>query len=250
MHLGSDFTEHWVSSVLQAEEEDCSRSALSKFIEALGFNYFVYAGFKPTDSVRVYSEFILNGYPEAWRQRYDEKGYSRIDPVVLACRRSIHPLNWSYLPRVDGVPTDRALPNIVMDEARQFGLMYGWSIPLHGPGGSWSLLSIASRTADDFFENEDDPRLWSAYSMLTALHTTILEDSAHIQALGSNCSSLTPREQEVLIWSAEGKTTWETSLILSISDATVRFHIKNAVVKLEASNKTNAVTKAILYGLI
>lgn len=61
---------------------------------------------------------------------------------------------------------------------------------------------------------------------------------------------LTPREYEVLRWVSEGKTSSEVALILGISPKTVNLHAENAVVKLNASNRTNAVVRAINLGLI
>jgi LuxR family transcriptional regulator, quorum-sensing system regulator SolR len=62
--------------------------------------------------------------------------------------------------------------------------------------------------------------------------------------------SLTAREKEVLCWTAEGKTAYEISLILSISERTICFHINNVVSKLGASNKTQAAVKAAALGML
>jgi len=62
--------------------------------------------------------------------------------------------------------------------------------------------------------------------------------------------ALTAREREVLCWTAEGKTACEIGLILSISERTVTFHINNVLVKLRATNKVQAVVKAVSAGLI
>jgi len=61
--------------------------------------------------------------------------------------------------------------------------------------------------------------------------------------------NLTLREIEILKWAAIGKTSKDMSSILQISINTVNFHIKNAVLKLETSNKTAAVARAITLGL-
>ncbi len=58
-------------------------------------------------------------------------------------------------------------------------------------------------------------------------------------------SALTNRETDCLTWAAEGKTAWETSVILGISEASVVFHIENAKKKLRASTTTQAVAIAI-----
>lgn len=63
-------------------------------------------------------------------------------------------------------------------------------------------------------------------------------------------SSLTPREREVLVWAMQGKTNWETSVILSLSEATVKFHVRNAMSKLNATSRAQAVAVALRQGLI
>jgi len=60
---------------------------------------------------------------------------------------------------------------------------------------------------------------------------------------------LTSRELECLRWVAGGKTDWEISVILSISSATVRFHVDRARVKLGASTRAQAVARVALLGL-
>lgn len=64
---------------------------------------------------------------------------------------------------------------------------------------------------------------------------------------GNNGAPLTKRELEILSWTKEGKTGWEISVIMNISENTVRFHIKNILKKLDAVNKTHAVAKAMEY---
>jgi len=44
--------------------------------------------------------------------------------------------------------------------------------------------------------------------------------------------ALTPREEEIMRWVAEGKTNWEISVILHVSLNTIKFHLKNVYEKL------------------
>jgi len=61
---------------------------------------------------------------------------------------------------------------------------------------------------------------------------------------------LTQREKECLLWATEGKTTWETSRILRISERTVTFHLQNVQGKLGVSNRQQAVARAVSLGII
>jgi DNA-binding CsgD family transcriptional regulator len=61
---------------------------------------------------------------------------------------------------------------------------------------------------------------------------------------------LSPREAEVLTWTACGKTGGEISEFLSVSEETVRAHIKSACHKLGAANKTHATAIALIHGVL
>jgi DNA-binding CsgD family transcriptional regulator len=60
----------------------------------------------------------------------------------------------------------------------------------------------------------------------------------------------TRRERECLEWVARGKSSWDISIILNISENTVNFHLKNTMKKLGASRRSVAAIKAIKLGLI
>jgi len=62
--------------------------------------------------------------------------------------------------------------------------------------------------------------------------------------------TLTPRELECLKWAALGKTSADTALILGVSEATVAFHLKNAMAKMNAASKAHAVALAISRGWV
>ncbi len=61
---------------------------------------------------------------------------------------------------------------------------------------------------------------------------------------------LSEREMEVLSCLAGGQTTQQIGFKLFISENTVKTHIRHILEKLEAANRTEAVSKAIQMGLI
>jgi len=67
---------------------------------------------------------------------------------------------------------------------------------------------------------------------------------------GNHGSSLSMREKEVLKWLKMGKSSWDISIILGISERTVNFHITNIMNKLDAMTRTQAVAISIEKGLI
>ena len=61
---------------------------------------------------------------------------------------------------------------------------------------------------------------------------------------------LSSREMEVLVCLSQGMTTAQISSDLFISENTVKTHVRHILEKLEASNRAEAVSKAMQLGLI
>jgi LuxR family transcriptional regulator, quorum-sensing system regulator BjaR1 len=61
---------------------------------------------------------------------------------------------------------------------------------------------------------------------------------------------LTPRERECLHWCAKGKTNWEISRILGLSERTVEHYLARANRKLGTRDRTKAVATARRHGFI
>jgi DNA-binding CsgD family transcriptional regulator len=65
-----------------------------------------------------------------------------------------------------------------------------------------------------------------------------------------NEGNLTNRELEVLKWAKDGKSYWETSIIMGISERTVKFHLCNIYRKLNVVNRSQAIAVAVAYGYL
>jgi transcriptional regulator EpsA len=61
---------------------------------------------------------------------------------------------------------------------------------------------------------------------------------------------VTDREVEILKWVREGKSNQEIGMILNISPLTVKNHVQKILRKLQASNRAQAVSKAIALKLL
>lgn len=62
--------------------------------------------------------------------------------------------------------------------------------------------------------------------------------------------SFTPRQNQVMWWTCQGKTYEEISIILGIELCSVKFHMKLVVKKLDASNSRQAVYLATKNQLV
>lgn len=205
----------------------------------LGFDYCAY-GFRAPLPLANPKMLLYSNYPAEWRARYEEKKYINIDPTVAHGRRSRQPIVWSD-------KLFAATPTF-WDEAQAAGLRVGWAQSTLNANGAAGMLTVARprEPLRDLELQDIEPRLrWLAQVTHTAMALSL------VQKLGlaaRNC--LTEREIEVLKWTADGKTSSEISTILSISDHTVNFHVKNAINKLGVANKTAAVVQAAVLGML
>jgi two-component system, NarL family, response regulator YdfI len=70
------------------------------------------------------------------------------------------------------------------------------------------------------------------------------------EAADTGGAPLTPRELEVLRMMADGAANKEIAWKLAISEHTVKFHVASVMGKLNASSRTEAVTRGLRRGLI
>jgi DNA-binding NarL/FixJ family response regulator len=73
--------------------------------------------------------------------------------------------------------------------------------------------------------------------------------SAPNGATESSAIALTPRESTVLQHLASGRSNKQIAAALGVSERTVKFHVSTLFTKLGATNRTEAVTRAIQAGL-
>lgn len=93
-------------------------------------------------------------------------------------------------------------------------------------------------------------RVHEGMSVLAPEVTRQVLRAVNLDASRAQDSGLTSREMEVLQRLAQGKTTAQISSDLFISDNTVKTHVRHILEKLEASNRAEAVSKAMQLSLI
>lgn len=75
-------------------------------------------------------------------------------------------------------------------------------------------------------------------------------DPMKFEANADEFIHLTPREKEVLLWCAYGKTSWEIGQIVGCKESTINFHVSNILRKFAVNTRVAAVIKAIRYGML
>jgi len=233
------FNENLLTALDRADTEETAFGALLAAAQELGFEHCAY-GLQLRMPISNPKVLTLNNYPSSWQLRYQEAGYMATDPSVRHGLLSRAPVVW-----------DDALfasTKEFWSEAREQGLRVGWaqsSLDGFGVGGMMTLSrSSELLTPMELREKESDMR-WLVQAAHMSL-SRLMKPKFVVQPE----APLTPREIEVLKWSADGKTAAEIGDILNISVPTANFHIKNVIHKLKAANKTAAVVQALMSGLL
>lgn len=207
--------------------------------QAVGFEFCAYGLRLPTP-ISNPRTMMLSNYPQAWQARYASQGYLATDPTVAHGRHSQSPLVWSE-------EVFASTPDL-WRESQSFGLRYGWaqsSLDAVGVGGMLSLARSSGALTKTELDSQEVKMRWLVNIAHLALSRLFVSD-----LVKESQPDLTTREIEVLKWTADGKSSCEIADLLSISENTVNFHIKNSVVKLRTANRTAAVVRAAMLGLL
>ncbi|TAM95401.1 MAG: LuxR family transcriptional regulator [Rhizobiaceae bacterium] len=220
--------------ILRARTVDEVVTRFSACIEAFGYGTCLITRLPAPDVGNWQTYILANRWPGEWFERYNSAGHYRHDPCVAQCRRTTEPFLWHD---IDSANYDK-LAEIVMGEASEFGLRQGICIPLHAP----FLPPITVTAAGD--EVDTSPIARQSVSILSrsALSATMRFGARPAQEAEAGLSH---REAEILKWAAAGKTAWEISVILSVSQHTVLTHVRNAKQKLAATNIVHAVVEGL-----
>ena len=181
---------------------------------------------------------------------WNAEGLALQSPITKACRYETDPF-WinehGIFARID----NPFLQEIDLSKFEQRAKTHAAIVtPVHMAFGQVGAVSFnapeeaSTDLADKFEEFGDELSIYAR-----AFIRTYVKVSARIPLLPVK-SKLTKREVECLRWAALGKTDHEIGKIIGRSQATVRFHIRNATEKLESVNKSQAVFKATQLGYI
>ncbi len=205
----------------------------------LGFPYFCLAEGVQAGGIRSGQTFLGEVKP-SWARHYAEHGLAARDPMVDRAMEQLSPFIWSE------VHFDNSEARRVMNQAADFGIRDGFVVPIHHLDGSMWGVSLGSEQTLDLSADER-----------AAAHLLCLYFGAQGELLTRDATAppkrrplLSPRQRECLQWARYGKTDWEISEILSLSQATVIDHMNAAKRRLGVHTRTQAVIEALALGLI
>jgi len=180
-----------------------------------------------------------------WNARYRDQDYVYNDGTVQLALQTCHPFTWSALKENRRI---NSISERIFEEASQdFEYKDGLVVPIHQSDGSISGFSIIGR------QPNVSPSVVRGIGMAAVyLHAKakpiILEEKDISSSFFK--APISRRQLDCIQWVAEGKSDWEISLILGISEATVHNHVERAKRNLKVHTRVQAVVEVVRRRLI
>lgn len=188
-------------------------------------------------------QFGVGSYDLNWVQRYVDRDYLRIDPVIIGCFNRFHPTDWKKF------DWSSKQARLFREDAIKYGVgNQGFSIPIRGPNGQFALFSLSHTCTD---------KVWAKFTQANQRDWILIAHFFNHKALELSqdripppSRTLSPRETDALAFLAMGYSRGQIAELLKISEHTLRAYIESARHKMNALNTTHAVAQAMADGLI
>ncbi|MEN3951670.1 LuxR C-terminal-related transcriptional regulator [Iodidimonas sp. SYSU 1G8] len=201
---------------------------------------------------KTYAE--LFGWSVDFREDWERNRLNLISPIANVCRYSTKPFIWRSKDVVSMMPAASGAKQRQWHLTPERHIAGGITIPVHMPLGRVSSMGWVAREEVRPFEE-----VLARYSIELRLVALLFLESVFDQrsevnvpapAMTAGDTGLSEREVECLSWVALGKTDSEIATIIERSVPTVRFHLENAMKKLNVHNRTQAAALAAQAGIL
>jgi LuxR family quorum sensing-dependent transcriptional regulator len=234
------------AAIVASHDLDTLRAATSAAVQALGYRYLTCVTVR-----RLRNTFLHEANFQTWPlelvRRFADRQLFRHDPIVARSRTSQQAFFWSLADYDLTIPQHREIVDIRVS----VGIDCGCCVPFIERVGGIANARLVLHASGHLVP--ECPATGLALQMLAGLVTNRLasfnlppeprDQRLHFfEATGL----LTMRERTILSWIASGKSSWEIARILNISEHTVNTHIEKSLVKLDATNRTEAAIKAMI----
>lgn len=232
------------NSLLQAKNEAELILELVKYTAQVGFRTVscVLVQDRSDNGALFYG---ADNMPSAYQESYCSAELGSQDPVMQHLKNSSLPVIWDQQAYIAKNAGD------LHDHMDAHGIGTGIAGAAHLPNGLHFCLGVDRESSQPIRGNEVNHA--AAQFQLMFVHA---QDAA-VRIMRPNVSPetaqrppLTPREREALAWRMEGKTAWETGVILGVSESTVVKFLSAATQKLGCINKDQAVVTAMRLGIL
>ncbi len=237
----------YIAQIIAANTERELIQCCTDIADSIGVSYFSH-GLMWLDGFHQPKFKIISNYKQDWLAEYDELNYYQVDPRAKQCMHSITPVYWDtekpFLDKLE--PGAREM----MENAHEHQVYSGVTAPIFGYQDIKGAFSFGYMTGSSLSKQRQHLTLISP--LLNSLGVFVHQAVIRCLKLDTDPlnDALTEREKDCLSWVADGKTMSEIASSLCLSESTIKYHLKHAMIKLDARNTAQALSIAILKGYI
>lgn len=240
--MGTPTNAHeFVRQTTEATNADDLFAALQDISGQMGFAYFALSHHGNVVSGGR-GAVRLHNYPIKWADYYDGNGLGVSDPVHRASHVTSVGFVWSNMAAM--IPLTRGDRQLLALGAEQ-GIGDGFTVPANVPGESLGSCSFANAAGVAL-----DESMLPLAQIVGMFAFECARRLCAVRRVDMSPPRLTDRQRDCLLWAGRGKTDWEISRILDISQETVDRHLKNARERYGVSKRTSVVIRALFDGTL
>ena len=185
------------------------------------------------------------GFSPGFLENYSRQAFAQCDPLVACGLSGSDPFSWEKGISSHTRPATACQVKKLLELSADYGLKRGLAYASRPMPQSSEASYICLETGREPFSDAHSEALRFALPHLHNLLRRVCR-----KAPEEITATLSARELEVMQWLKDGKTAWEIGSILSISERTVKFHIANSYAKLNVTNRSQAIARAMHLNLI
>jgi LuxR family transcriptional regulator, quorum-sensing system regulator CviR len=226
---------------ISCNDEEAFRALFPRLQELIPFDFATVVLGHLDDCKGIVTSLLVNiSFSEEWFREYNSKEYIQKSAVIRENFTTYKLQYWTNVWKKLRQPEE--IISLCMDFDMRQGFTCGSRSLAPSKNGSMFCFSSSSM--------KHDKRSAAILEFITPHLHLALSNIFNQKRLHTNSFELSSREKEVLDWLKQGKSSWDISVILGISERTVNFHVYKIMQKLGATNRPQAVAVAAHYGLI
>jgi len=242
----SGFLDDEMMHVVAARDASILDASIRHFMRRTGFERYslivIDDDFSSDTSAVVLG--CLNNTPPEYLDEWASLESARRDPVMQQAKHTVAPFVYGQDTYVLAGAAEK------WEMQAPFGYGTGVCSTFHLPGNLHVFFGVDSGCPLPESKSELATMVSSCHFFGTFVQCAALNVLNLQRPCAKPMVRLSPREHECLQWAAEGKTAWETGMILSIAEGSVAKILASAIRKLDCASKPQAVVKALRLGLI
>ncbi len=238
-------TEDFILKTREAYSAETLLATFGRYISQKGFSASAFVLLTDHYSdVRTLEEGMLHSnFQQDWLLHYSENSFFEYDPMIAFARRSNRPFKWFLDANEKQFAKDQVK---VLASLRDAGYKDGMIVPIYLPGGRVIFCALGAK--DGKLPMSPGEMVEMGYICHQVYDR--FSQLADVKSKASEPPVLSPREKDVLYWSAQGKNNADIAEIMGVSIHTVDTMLRRSYKKLNVSNRISAVLKSITLGLI